>query len=193
MPSLLFPDRVEKSRTRSTSSTERRYRTAANIERVGQEAMAPCSSCQKNGDLCLMMAGVATCGPCTRKNRRGCDGQFSQGEFDNLEAQKQRLKKEALDKRAEIARKARELIAAEQQLSQLESRLEGLSRQQSDMVRREVLALESISEMEGYSEEPSSSVLRPEGELVAFDDAQWEELLAMGTSQGDPSLSLVES
>jgi len=180
-----LPDRVDKVRPRPTTSTQRRYRTAANIELAGREAMAPCTNCQRNGDLCLMMAGVATCGPCTRKNRRGCDGQFSQGEFDNLEVQKQKIKREAAEQRAEISRKARELIAAEQRLSQLESRLEGLTRQQSDMVRREVLALESISEMEGYSEEPSSSAGRPANELLAFDDVQWDALLAAGTSQGD--------
>lgn len=185
MPSSAISPHKPHSRNRALE----RQTLARTIDLLGSYPMAPCTNCARKGQLCVLLKGNARCGNCTRKNM-GCDGQFSEEEFDNLERKKLNLRKRVEEQRQRLAELAQEILRTQSSLGAAEREIEGITRSQSDMVVRHSWVLDALDREEGYSPdepEPSASGVSS-GVVLAFDDEQLEALLSVDTTQGAPFL-----
>jgi hypothetical protein len=147
-----------------------------------------------------MKHGVSRCSECLKKNTR-CDGQYSEEEYQSIERKKSELQGKVREAQARMAQRAQwyagemarlaqqqslEMLQEQSRLSQVERQLDGLSRNQSDMVVRACLVMDALDEEDGFEAdvpEPSSSDAQPNGGLFAYDDEQLAELLAGVSSQ----------
>lgn len=129
-----------------TSSTARRKRLAAKIDLLGFPAMAPCPQCVTSGAKCVIQKSSGRCSSCTKKNIT-CDGNFSDAEFDSLEAQKQKLFDRKMEARSRLTALAWELLATQKEHDKLDRQLERVHRRQEDMVELEARALEALDEI----------------------------------------------
>lgn len=107
--------------------------------------MAPCPQCVKAHKICIVKEGYSRCALCVRKNII-CGGTFSDAEFDSLENQKKELRRKNETLRNELAALARRIIAAQQEQVKVESRLEKITKKQSDMVDREARLLGELAD-----------------------------------------------
>ena len=182
-----FPTGIQKRHHPSPAPrTLQRYLQADRIEELGAETMAPCTNCQKSpNSVCILRKGNARCSNCTRKNMK-CDGQFSEDEYQSLQAQKEAPRNEVRAKHVRLSELAHEILRAQKSLAGDELRIEGITRQQSDMVARYSWVLDALDAEDGYAPdepEPSSSDAQPNGGFVAFDDAELEQLMLLGSGQ----------
>ena len=140
-------------RSSKTSSTERRHRLSAKIERLGiLTIMAPCEQCQKSGSLCYVLKGCTRCSSCERKNVR-CSGTFSDAEFESLEQRKRELRQQSQESRGQLSSLAQQLLVLHQSLlatqrrqDSIEKQLERITERQSAMVVQESRALEALED-----------------------------------------------
>ncbi len=146
-------DRVSK---KYRSSTERRHTAAAKIKLLVFELleMGRCTPCQVANTQCFVLKGRKRCSACESKNNNRCDGNFSEVEFDSLEAKKRQCQEEARSKRAEVGRRAAaaaqayaELAQAQQEEVDLQKKIDGYTESQSRMLRQELDALDRLNEM----------------------------------------------
>ena len=72
------------------SFTAWRKRLAAKIDLLSFLVMASCPQCVTSSAKCVIQKSSGRCSLCTKKNIT-CDGNFSNVEFDSLEAQKRKL------------------------------------------------------------------------------------------------------
>ena len=87
------------------SSTIRRKCLADKIDLLDFPAMAPCPQCVASGAKYVIQKSSTRCSSCTRKNI-SCDGNFSNAEFDSLEAQKQKLFVQKMETRSRLTKLA---------------------------------------------------------------------------------------
>lgn len=134
----------------------------------------------------------------------GCDGQFSEEEYQSAERQKQALRskvrsaqsqlsiraQELATRMAQMRREAQEFVAESTKVEKLllayEQQIADLTRTQSDMVVRQSWVLDALDREEGYEPdepEPTSPDVPPSASQFAFDDGQLATLLAMETNQ----------
>jgi hypothetical protein len=160
---------------RDRSSTQRRHEAADRIKAIGIQllGMGRCTSCQNSNSLCFVVAGRNRCSSCEKKNSQKCDGKFSTTEFDFIEKEKQKLKQQAADQRAEVGRLAMAaaaayaaLSAAQQRESELDRRVDKYVETQSRMLRQELEALDALEE----GSNPSDHVA-----LMSDDGMFWSE------------------
>lgn len=160
------------AKKRPTTSTQRRAGTAKSIEILGVKllGMGRCTRCQEKDLTCFMVKGYARCNSCTEKNVKYCDGVFSDAEFGSVERAKADLKIQQEAQRAEVGRLAAAaasafaaLSAAQEKEIQLGQRLDKLTAKQSDMLLKELAALDALDAMEDSGREVAFSV-----------DDQWE-------------------
>ncbi|KIW86590.1 uncharacterized protein Z519_12802 [Cladophialophora bantiana CBS 173.52] len=134
-----------------------------------------------------------------------CDGQYSESEYQSIERKKSELRNKVQEAQARMAQRAQwyagemarlaqqqslELLQEQSRLSQVERQLDKLTQAQSDMTVRACMVLDRLDEEEGYApDEPELPIARE----FAFDDGQLDALLALGTTQGDPSLFSLEA
>jgi hypothetical protein len=123
-------------RVSKVSSTCHRKGLASRVASLGVLAVMPCSACASLGSLCRFATQSLKCAECIRR-AIPCDGNFSEADFDRLEAEKRRLK-EALW--ASLARQRREAAEAES----LGRRIESLEKAQGAMIAREAHSLEQL-------------------------------------------------
>lgn len=135
------------------SSTQRRKDAISRINVLGIQLldMGRCTPCQASGDLCFVMKGYKKCSMCMKKDIRHCDGNFSPEEFDHIEAQKQKLRIEAQQKRQEVGRLAAAAAAAyaalakaQQEEIDMSTKIDEFSEKQSRMLRQELDALDLL-------------------------------------------------
>ena len=127
----------------SKSSTARRKRLADKIDLLGFPAMAPCPQCVSSGAKCWIQKNSARCSSCNRKNIV-CDGNFSEAEFDSLEAQKTKLKVQRVEARSRLTKLAWALLAAQKEQDKLDTQLDKIHRRQEQMVELEAKALDEL-------------------------------------------------
>jgi predicted nucleic acid-binding Zn-ribbon protein len=109
---------------------------------------------------------------------------FSAEEFDSLERKKQELRQRAQAHRDHLSELAFDILKTQKSLVGVENQIESLAQQQSNMIQRELTALEELDDA-NQGVQPSST-----GEsLVAFDDVQLEDFFSAGTTLDGPSLS----
>lgn len=139
------------------SSTFRRLQTARKIKALGvaHKDMSRCSRCKKEDLICYMVKGYARCHSCTEANVKQCDGCFSDAKFDSVEKAKVALREQQEAQRAEVGRLAAAaasafaaLSAAQDKEVQLGKRLDLLTARQSDMLLKELAALDALDAIE---------------------------------------------
>jgi hypothetical protein len=166
---------------RSESSTVRRQRTALKIKVLGRkyENMGRCTPCQNANVVCFMLDGYASCNNCTRRNRKDCDGVFSDAEFEALTAKRNRLAEAARQKGEEIRQKSEEMqrllssiAQANTERERLEKEAELLLEKQKRMVIQEANALDALDHVDPPAQ-ASSTV------MVGMDDGQLEEYFGL--------------
>ncbi|KAK5289096.1 hypothetical protein LTR99_011273, partial [Exophiala xenobiotica] len=97
-------------------------------------------------------------------------GNFSQTEFDKLEKKKQQLREQCRQGRKMMAVFARQLLHQEQKVSNLEKRLENISRRQGLMLDREARALGELEANAPLPDEPEQQVMGFEDNFFLADD-----------------------
>lgn len=150
------------------SSTDRRKRLACRIEQLGFPAMAPCPQCLESGSVCIIQKGSTRCSCCVRKNIR-CGGQFSDAEFDQLEAQKTDLLLKKMKARERLTTLAWELLAAQKEQELLDQKLSKIHDRQEKMIEQEARALEEFDTFEGR-DDPLPLALMSEVDFSLSDD-----------------------
>ncbi|KAK4934365.1 hypothetical protein LTR10_024351 [Elasticomyces elasticus] len=86
------------------------------------------------------------CGSCKRKNKKvgECDGVFSRVEFDSLQAQRDRALQGAEEKDKELDRLLAAVEKTRKEKAVLQARAQQFRDQQSQMLSRELAALDDI-------------------------------------------------
>ena len=128
------------------SSTARRKRLAAKIDLLSFPAMAPYPQCLASSAKCVIQKSSGRCSSCTKKNIT-CDSNFSNAEFDSLEAQKRKLFDRKMETRSRLTKLAWELLATQKEQDRLDRQLEKVHRRQEKMVELEARALEALDEI----------------------------------------------
>jgi chromosome segregation ATPase len=126
-----------------------------------------------------MLDGYARCNNCTRRNRKDCDGVFSEAEFEALTAKRNRLAEAARQKGEEIRQKSEEMqrllssiAQANAERERFEREAEQLLEKQKKMVIQEANALDALDHADPPPQ-ASSTV------LVGLDDAQLEDFFEL--------------
>ena len=148
---------------RAVSESERYRRLGENIDRTGVVAMEACRQCAKAQATCVVKKGYKNCGRCTKKGMK-CSGNFSQANFDKMEAKKLELRKEAEQARKIMRVFARQLLLQEKKAADIESRLQQLERRQDALLDQEARALgvlEDAAAVAGDAEEMVFDVRDP--------------------------------
>ncbi|KAK5227268.1 hypothetical protein LTR72_003258 [Exophiala xenobiotica] len=91
-------------------------------------------------------------------------------EFDKLEKKKQQLREQCRQGRKMMAVFARQLLHQEQKVSNLEKRLENISRRQGLMLDREARALGELEANAPLPDEPEQQVMGFEDNFFLADD-----------------------
>ena len=169
------------------NSTIRRRLLASKIDHLGFPAMAPCPQCESSGAQCVVRKGYRSCSSCLRKNV-SCGGTFSEAEFQRLETQKQRLRKQHQKERERLASLARQLLEAQEAQHSIELKLERVTARQSEMVDQEARMLGELDDIPAGPSIPESPVA-----IMSELDFSWAldpEVLVTG-SDVSPSAPLV--
>lgn len=172
---------------RTPSSTERRHRDIKKIIQIGTERvdMGRCTPCQNSNSLCFVLKGYSKCSTCMRKGIKACDGNFSEEEFDTLEAKKQEFRNKALSQRSEVARLAAAaadayaaLTKAQQAEIEFDKKAEKYAEAQSRMLLQELESLDALEEEEEQSlVAPGDQVAASSGNDFVWDDVAMSEFL----------------
>jgi len=131
------------ARSSKLSSTERRSRLAARIDRTGTITMSPCPQCVESGAVCIVHKSSVRCSACHRKNVP-CGGTFSDAEFDTLEAQRTGLLLKKMEARSKLRSLAWELLALQKEHDSLDRQLDKVQQKQEEMIDQESRALDEL-------------------------------------------------
>lgn len=156
-------------KARVSAEVERYRNLGRNIEATGVEAMEACRQCAKANQPCIVKKGYKKCGRCTKKGQ-SCSGNFSQANFDKLEAKKQELREEAAKARHIMRVFARQLLMQDKKVADLEERLASLEKRQGALLDQEARALGMLDDAAVVSGDAEEMVFDVRDPVIRQDD-----------------------
>ncbi|KAF2174784.1 hypothetical protein K469DRAFT_101304 [Zopfia rhizophila CBS 207.26] len=149
--------------TRPESSLIRARRLASRIRAAPHHMPTPCSNCSRRGDDCLVNLSSGRCSACNDRNAK-CDLVVSQPEWDRIDCDKEKLRRQLEKAQDEAIETRRRLLLADQEAQARERRLRRelaqIDSKEKEMFDREMASIREVQALEQEEARSRSQGLR---------------------------------